>query len=90
MGNIHLEKLLTWQGIGLVIAFLVLNSTNTYLKSVIMEYFAFDELTDMLVVGPFAFQYAWLIGLGITILGVGVHEILFFDKLMNAVFKTDI
>jgi hypothetical protein len=55
-----------------------------------MEYFLFDELIDMLTIGPFAFQYAWLIGLGITILGIGIHEILFFDKVMDYVFKTDI
>ena len=90
MGNVYLEKLLTWQGICLIIAFIVLNSSNTYLKSVIMEYFLFDELIDMLTIGPFAFQYAWLIGLGITILGVGIHEILFFDNVMDYIFKTDI
>ena len=90
MENIHLEKLLTWEGICLIIVFLILNSSNTYLKSIIMEYFLFDELTEMLVIGPFAFQYAWLIGLGITILGIGVHKMVFFEQFMNLIFKTDI
>tara|TARA_B100000242_G_scaffold217990_1_gene159355 strand:- start:188 stop:460 length:273 start_codon:yes stop_codon:yes gene_type:complete len=90
MGNVYLEKLLTWQGICLIIAFIILNSSNTYLKSVIMEYFLFDELLDMLKIGPFAFQYAWLISIGITILGVGIHKIIFFDKVMDSLFRTNI
>jgi hypothetical protein len=90
MDNIYLKKLFTLHGLALFILFIILNSSNTYLKTYIMDYFMFDELTQFINIGPFSIQLSWIIGVVITLLMTGVHEVISFRRTMNKVFGTKI
>lgn len=90
MVNIYLQKLFTWQGLGLFFLFILLNSSNTYLKTYIMDYFMFDELSQMIPIGPFSVQLSWIIGTVITLLMVGIHEGIFFRNILNKILGNKI
>jgi len=86
MDNVYLKKLFTWKGLGLVLLIILINSTSTYTKNYIMDYFTFDELTQMISLGPISIQLSWIISTVLTLLLVGIHEGIFFRDLMNKLF----
>ena len=90
MDNIYLKKLFTLKSLGLVLLIILLNSSTVYTKNYIMDYFAFDELTQLISLGPISVKLSFIIGIGITVLLVGMHEGIFFRTIMNKLFGNDL
>ena len=90
MENIYLKKLFTLKSLGLILLIILLNSSTVYTKSYIMDYFAFDELTQLIPLGPFSVKLSFIIGIVITVLLVGIHEGIFFTTIMNNLLGNDL
>jgi len=86
MDNIYVKKLLSLRGFGIIIAFIILSSSNMYLKSYIMNYFMFNNLDQMINIGPFSIQLSWIIGIIIAILMVSIHTQIFNRMLTETSF----
>jgi len=55
-----------------------------------MDYFMFDELTQLINIGPFSVQLSWIIGTVITLLMVGIHEGISFRSMLNKILDNKI
>ena len=90
MDNVYLKKLFTLKGLGLVLLIILANSITVYTKNYIMDYFTFDELTQMISLGPFSIQLSFIIGVCITGLLAGIHQGIFFRDIMNSLLGNDL
>ena len=83
MNNIYLKKLFTFHGISIVFLCILLHSSNTYIRSYIMEYFMFDKLVQTIDIGSFNIKLASIISVVIAILVNGICDKISSGNIMN-------